>query len=119
MGPRKPDQFTGFGLVWSVKDRWTDRHAIDAEPPTGSDITYCTHAMNLFLNEYLRPLLSLGAHDNFYVMRDIATFYGFHFISITGNYSMYALEIHMTRIVTQYLLNVYMPTGTVIIKFKN
>ena len=24
---------------------------------------------------------------------------------------MYALEIHMTRIVTQYLLNVYMPTG--------
>ena len=27
------------------------------------------------------------------------------------NYSMYSLEIHLTRFVTPYLLNVYLPTG--------
>ncbi len=32
-----------------------------------------------------------------------------------SNYSMYALEVHMTRIVTQYLLNVYLPTGIFVI----
>jgi hypothetical protein len=37
------------------------------------------------------------------------------FVGRNSNYSMYALEVHMTRIVTQYLLNVYLPTGIFVI----
>jgi len=52
-----------------------------------------------------------------YFRIDIRETYGSSgvFMGKNSNYSMYALEIHMTRIVTQYLLNVYMPTGVFVI----
>lgn len=32
-------------------------------------------------------------------------------VTFSDNYSMYSLEIHLTRFVSPYLLNVYLPTG--------
>lgn len=37
------------------------------------------------------------------------------FVGKNSNYSMYALEFSLSRIVTQYLLNVYLPTGIFVI----
>lgn len=43
------------------------------------------------------------------------TFTRFLCFSIAGNYSVYGLAIHLSRCVSPYLLNVYLPTAIFVV----
>ena len=81
--------------------------------PLGSVLTLdLTYSMVSFCTT--KPQL-VGTQFECAAVQTTFTLFGTNSLLLSGNYSVYGLEIHLSRCVSPYLLNVYLPTAIFVV----